>query len=877
MNIVARSLHSRITEQGQDSLGRWTYIRFSTKQSSMIYFITVYKPCKTTLRQAGPMTVFRQQWTELRSRGDPNPNPRNQFDNDFLKFVESIQQQHHRIIIVGDFNESIQKSKLLQKLRTYGLKDMIHDRHHNMPKFRSCIKGTNIIDYAYCSTSIFRHITASTYEPFYLNVDSDHRGIVIDLNRQTLFGRQDPLAITPSRGVTSTNTTQTEAFLLQLSVNWKNFDINQRIQSIQSNTQKDTIREDLNAIDQDITTAILKAEQHVKRRARPPWSPTLREASLRVKLLKLYFRQFVGKDNLSSAIKHTKLRMSTSHNLTTPQTKRECQTQLRRAQKDLRQIRRKAYEIRAQYLETLAMQYNIQGDKSKESIIKRIQQAEATKQCYRKLRWILKPPKPGVTFIQRTNQQGNTETLYDRQKIEEAILNRNRRHFNQCAGTPFTTGRLRDLNWAADSPLAESILDGTCNVEEVSTSTATQIVLTQSKRLQPEQQQILTKDDLKNLFKVWRESTTTSPSGRHLGIYKCIYSNTTNKYAPTIAQNITSLTNLLLQNGIGLDRWRKVINLMIHKLDESFLINKLRVIHLFEADYNGTIGILFNRKVLYNAEQKGLLNNNQWGCRPHRQAEDALMLKELTYNLSTLTKTTLATFDNDATGCFDRVPCSMAMLASRRLGADTNMCRLQADTLQHIQHQLRTAFGLSDKTYTSDSTTEIHGQGQGSRAGPPTWVFVSSLLLDCMSKHASGVSFTCPSYELTHKRHNDAFVDDVTGYVNQFTEELRGETVLDDILSTMQQDANLWNNLLHTSGGKLALQKCLYYIVAWQWNHGHATSIPSNAIYPKITIQQTDNLPTPITHLNSTTAHRTLGQMKAPLGDQQKQIEYMTK
>ena len=162
--------------------------------------------------------------------------------------------------------------------------------------------------------------------------------------------------------------------------------------------------------------------------------------------------------------------------------------------------------------------------------------------------------------------------------------------------------------------------------------------------------------------------------------------------------------------------------MMIHKLEGSFLINKLRVIHLFEADYNGTIGILFNRKLLYNAEQNHLLNNNQWGCRPHRQAEDTLLLKEMTYNLAKNTKTTLATFDNDATGCFDRVPCTVAMLASRRVGANKSMCQLQADTLQHIQHQLRTAFGLSKNSYSSHDDIEIHGQGQGSRAGPPTWV-----------------------------------------------------------------------------------------------------------------------------------------------------------
>ena len=345
----------------------------------------------------------------------------------------------------------------------------------------------------------------------------------------------------------------------------------------------------------------------------------------------------------------------------------------------------------------------------------------------------------------------------------------------------------------------------------------------------------------------------------------------------TGAQNITTLINTLLQNGIGLDCWRKVVNIMIHKLDGSYLINKLQVIHLFEADYNGTIGILFNRKLLYQAERKKLLNNNQWGCRPHRQAEDALMLKELTYNIAHTTKTTLATFDNDATGCFDRVPCTIAMLASRRLGASKNMCRLQADTLQNIQHQLCTAFGLSSSTYNSTDDIEIHGQGQGSRAGPPTWVFISSLLLDCMEQQATGVSFTCPGQELKHTRHNDAFVDDVTGYVNRFTTELQGDSVVTDVINCMQHDANLWSNLLQVSGGKLALHKCLYYIITWQWHHGHASTVPPSNISPKITLDDHTNSQVPIQHIDSNTAHRTLGQMKTPTGDQMAQIEFLSK
>ena len=159
------------------------------------------------------MTVFRQQWTELRKQGQVNPNPRNQFDRDLLAFLHSIHQQGHRMILLGDFNETTEKSTLLQQLHRFGLYDMIHDRHHNLPMFRSCQKGRNTIDYAFCSMSILRTIIASAYEPFHLNSTSDHRGLIIDLNRHTLFGNQEPLKMAPHRGVTSSNHAQSTLFL----------------------------------------------------------------------------------------------------------------------------------------------------------------------------------------------------------------------------------------------------------------------------------------------------------------------------------------------------------------------------------------------------------------------------------------------------------------------------------------------------------------------------------------------------------------------------------------------------------------------------------------------------------------------------------------
>ena len=106
----------------------------ATKAQGMIVIITVYKPCKNN-EKSGPLTVYRQQWTMLRQSDIDHPDPRKQFDDDFLKFIRQLQLQSHRIIIIGDFNETRNRSKLFQSLSSLGLQDMVFSRHENIPPF----------------------------------------------------------------------------------------------------------------------------------------------------------------------------------------------------------------------------------------------------------------------------------------------------------------------------------------------------------------------------------------------------------------------------------------------------------------------------------------------------------------------------------------------------------------------------------------------------------------------------------------------------------------------------------------------------------------------------------------------------------------------
>ena len=90
---------------------------------------------------------------------------------------------------------------------------------------------------------------------------------------------------------------------------------------------------------------------------------------------------------------------------------------------------------------------------------------------------------------------------------------------------------------------------------------------------------------------------------------------------------------------------------MIHKKPGDFRLHRLRIIHIFEADYNGLLGLLFNIRMIRCAHDNKLINVNQWGGMPGSECEDLLILKQLTYDVSTITKTSLTSVDMDAAAC----------------------------------------------------------------------------------------------------------------------------------------------------------------------------------------------------------------------------------
>jgi hypothetical protein len=74
------------------------------------------------------------------------------------------------------------------------------------------------------------------------------------------------------------------------------------------------------------------------------------------------------------------------------------------------------------------------------------------------------------------------------------------------------------------------------------------------------------------------------------------------------------MVDAALQTGFVFERWRNIVNAMIEKLSGRPQINKLRVIHLLEADLNLALGIIWSRRLMNKARnwESSETNSGAW-------------------------------------------------------------------------------------------------------------------------------------------------------------------------------------------------------------------------------------------------------------------------
>ena len=120
-------------------------------------------------------------------------------------------------------------------------------------------------------------------------------------------------------------------------------------------------------------------------------------------------------------------------------------------------------------------------------------------------------------------------------------------------------------------------------------------------------------EDFISGFKKWKESTSTSPSGRHLGRCKATAADPgLKKQDPeqehlraretNFAEALVKMISLPLRHGLRTKRWRNSTTATVEKGPGSPRVERLRVTRLFEADYNLSLKLLWGNRVAHQGE-----------------------------------------------------------------------------------------------------------------------------------------------------------------------------------------------------------------------------------------------------------------------------------
>ena len=199
-------------------------------------------------------------------------------------------------------------------------------------------------------------------------------------------------------------------------------------------------------------------------------------------------------------------------------------------------------------------------------------------------------------------------------EIEFFLLKRNQIHFGQSEHefTPFMT----EIYWDTSIDEAEEILNGTYNNNrDAELSKIIKLVLPNCVQIAPLEKTSpeITVQQLRGKMKVWRNLTTTSSSGRHLGHYKCLFTvinkslkveerKEFKEIQEKIADCYVAIINYAICHNYSYKRWKQILNFMIYKEQGNMKIHQLPVIHIYEADYNVLVGVV-QRKTIQHAQQ----------------------------------------------------------------------------------------------------------------------------------------------------------------------------------------------------------------------------------------------------------------------------------
>lgn len=185
--LVAPSTSQRTKISGQDPMGRWVWVDLYTK-SKPLRIISAYMPCQQSLQAAGPWTYYRQLWRSHRAISTNPYEPRSAAWKDLTTFIK-YSSSTHNILLGMDVNCNANRTsnELASLKNKCNLVDFVSQLGGKLKHQCTYKRVVNRIDVIIGSYEILPYITNLQHLAYDQITNSDHRGILIDLDATKVF------------------------------------------------------------------------------------------------------------------------------------------------------------------------------------------------------------------------------------------------------------------------------------------------------------------------------------------------------------------------------------------------------------------------------------------------------------------------------------------------------------------------------------------------------------------------------------------------------------------------------------------------------------------------------------------------------------------
>ena len=798
--IAQSKVSHRHKDNGFDSsgLGRWSWIRIAGKQGCVTRFVTVYCPVKT----GGGNTVYSQQLRVLQE------DPTARFWKDLSRMIIQWHSVGEQVVVSGDWNEDVTSPQIQEWLELVGLKDLILPSHDSTPP-PTYQRGRDTIDGIFGSKSI------NSFRSGFLgfgDIPGDHRALWVDIPNTGILGyKMKDIPRHTARRLKLEDPRVVERYNTLLHTYFKDHDLYNRVKTLEKSFVAESrwtpqLTQDYDEIDKIRENGMLYAEKKCRklRMGGVAWSPVIQKArntilfwtllqrkrrkchvSMR-RILRLKKRLGIKKEHLLSDL--------------------ELSNKLDAAYKKYKKLKKRDMEERLNFQEALAQAKADKADGDAVKILRNMQQRERTKRTFSQIGASLKATSGSTTKIHVKTSNGIKEVTQMLQ-MEQYILKENENKFHQIEDwCPLLEGQLaQDLGLFGEGSKVSEVLNGTYRVPGGTAPVVQRWIDTLKTPDKYQKWQFATLQDYRD---GWRKVKERTSSGElHFGHFK----------AATAGSKLGwvhyTLSLLPMKFGFSPARWKKGTDVMILKSSNNFLLDKLRTIVLYEADYNHE-NRRVGRSAMHMALDQNLIAPEQFS-RPGRSSQDNALGKRLVFDHFRFLKAPFGMCACDLKSCYDRVAHTAASIALQRVGVPKEVTQCMFGTIQDLIHTVRTAYGSSSGTYGGENDQYLNkpqGLGQGNGAGPTVWSILSSTVFDSLRTQGYSTCF-CSALSLGLLRLcGFSYVDDC--------DLLADGTTAPQVYKKLQDTLQEWDLLMQVNGAALAPDKCWWYLVDFQWKHG---------------------------------------------------------